>query len=140
MIREIIGTLEVIRYDDIDELVVFNYNLFNEYGLLDAEVGSDLPAIESHFKKLDFFLARKDADQALQVRKNQHQAFYHLFNGTNFPALQWAAMLKSVGGDKIDDYSLASLTSLLRRLSDNGLTMGKVKKDVLDVKKKFARS
>lgn len=137
MINEKIGNVAIERFDDIDELVVTNYNLFNQYALLDAEIASDMPGIERHFKNLDFHLARKQFDEAIQCRKNQHQAFYHLFNGTNFPALQWAAMLRSVDGKRLEDYSMDTLKLHLDLLSREGLTMAKIKADILAAKKKY---
>lgn len=137
MIQEKIGNVTIERYDDIDELIITNYNLFNEYAVMDSEVGSDLSSIEKHFHKLDFFLSQKKIEEAIQARKNQHQNFYHLLFHNNFPALQWAAMLKSIDGEPIPDYSLNSLKLILEGLSKEGLTQGKVKTDVEAAKKKY---
>lgn len=137
MIQEKIGNMDVVRYSDIDDLVITNYNLFNEYSLLEAEIGG-MDAVDKHFRNLDVFLTQKKFDQAVQERKNLHQTFFHLLQRNNFPALQWAVMVKSVDGVDLKDYSLDAMKRLIEQLSANGLTQGKVKQDVEDAKKKSA--
>jgi hypothetical protein len=136
MIKEKIGKITVERYSDIDELIIENYNLFNEYALIDSEIGHDLDSIEKHFSKIDLFISKKDFEKATQARKNQHQNFFHLLQHNNFPALQWASLLKSIDGVDIEDHSIENLKAILERLSKAGLTQGKVKADVDSAKKK----
>ncbi len=136
MIKETVGKFSIERYDDIDELIVSNYNLFNEYALVQSEVGSKMEDIYRHFRNLDIFLAQKKLEEAIQERRNQNQAFYHLLEKNNFPALQWCVLVKSVDGKELVDYSVPTLKALIEDLSKEGLTQGKVKADVDLAKKK----
>jgi len=138
MITEKIGNVEVKRHDDINELVTKNYNLFNEYAVYDAEVGCDLNAVAKHFHKIDYFLANRKVDEALQARKNQHQAFFHIFQKNNFPQLQWACLVQEMDGVPVKDYSIPNLKGIMEKLSEEGLTQAKVLQDVELAKKKSA--
>lgn len=140
MITEKIGGVTVKRHDDITELVVKNFNLFNEYSLYDAEVGSTFVDIARHFAKLDQFIANNKMAEAMQERKNMNQAFYHVFEGNNFPALQWATLVHSIDDVPQTDLSVDSLKKLIERLSTEGLTQKKVAADVDQVKKKFGHN
>ena len=138
MITEQIGKHTIKRFDDINDLIVRNHNLFNEYALYDAEVGNTMEAVARHFQKIDYFLANKKPEEALQARKNQNQTFWHIFNHNNFPALQWATMLHSVDEQEVKDLSIENLKKIIEQLSAEGLTQGKVKADVELAKKKSA--
>lgn len=140
MISESIGKHTIQRTDDINELLVYNYNLFNEYALYDAEVGHTMEAVARHFQRLDLFLANKKMEEALQARKNQNQAFFHIFNHNNFPALQWGVLLQSIDGVRITDYSVDAVKKLVLDLSAEGLTQGKILNDVEAAKKKSAHN
>lgn len=140
MITETIGKRTVKRFDDINELIVKNFNLFNHYSLYDAEVGHTLEDVARHFQKLDYFLANKKMEEALQARKSQHQAFFHIFQHNNFPALQWAVMIHSIDEQPIKDLSVENLKKIIDDLSENGLTQGKVVADVELAKKKSAHN
>lgn len=136
MITETIGKHTIKRHDDINELIVQQYNLFNEYALYDSQVGHTLEDVARHFQQIDFFLANKKVEEALQARKNQHQAFYHIFQRNNFPALQWAALLDSIDGEPVTDFSVDNLKRIIDVFSKEGLTQGKVVTDVELAKKK----
>lgn len=140
MITEKIGKYTIKRHDDIDELIVRNHNAFNEYALYDAEIGNTLAAVSTHFQKLDFFLANKKMDEALQARKNMHQTFFHIFSRNNFPALQWAVLISEIDDKPVTDISVEYLKELLNQLSEEGLTQKKIRADVEAVKKKSVAS
>lgn len=140
MITEKIGRFTVKRHDDINELIVRNYNLFNEYALYDSEVGNTIQAVAQHFQRLDYFLANKKMEEALQARKSQHQAFFHIFNHNNFPALQWAVLIHSINDIENKDLSIDNLKRIIGELSAEGLTQKKVFEDVALAKKKSANN
>lgn len=140
MITETIGTKTIKRHDDIGELICENYNLFNEYALIDSEAGHTMDDIAKLFHKVDAFFASGKIEDALQARKNLHQVFYHIYQKNNFPALQWASLLHSIDGEPITDFSADNLKNIIAMLSKEGLTQGKVAYDVEQSKKKFARN
>ncbi len=133
-----IGGKAVRLYDNIDELPIKNYNLMNEYALLDYEIGSTMMDIDKKFKRLDTFLVNKKIPEAIQERKNLHQTFFHAFNGTNFPALQFGCFIFSIDGKKVDDYSQENITKMLNGLG--ALTQGMVKSFTTDIKKKSVKN
>lgn len=131
-----IGNSKVVMYNDIDELPIKNYILFNEYGLMENDIGSDLAGVEMHFQNLDKFLAHNKLPEAIQERKNMHQNFWNIFQGTSFPSLQFSCFIYSINGVRVFDYSQENLNKIIDQLSDQGLLKGFVDKVVDLVKKK----
>ena len=136
MISEKIGNKTVERLDDIDELLVHNYNLFNTFALYESEDGHGMTHVLQHFQKLDFYLANKKLDEAAQARNSLNRCFNNIFQKNNFPALQWAALIHSVDGQKVHDLGVENLKRIIDELSKEGLTQAKVKADVEAAKKK----
>lgn len=130
----------VALYNDIEEMPIENYNLFNEYSLLQNDIGSNISDIDKHFHKLDTFLAHNKVPEAIQERKNLHQTFWNVFEQINFPSLQFAVCMKSINGEAIEDYTQDNLKKLIEDLSKKGLNMSTVKATIFDVKKKFKAS
>lgn len=135
MIIEKIGSLTVERFDDIEELIVKNFNIFNECALYDSNIGS-LEAFHSHFQKIDYYIAAGKPEDALQARKNLNECYVHIKEGNNFPALQWAASVHKIDDKPVTDYSIDGLKRLIEELSKQGLTQKKVRADVDALKKK----
>lgn len=131
-----IGNSKVVMYNDIDELPIKNYNMFNEYGLLENHIGSDLSGTEMHFQNLDKLLAHNKVKEAIQERKNLHQNFWNIFQHTSFPSLQFACFIYSINGVRIFDYSQENLKKIIEDLSDKGLLKGFIDKIVDGLKKK----
>jgi len=123
-------------YDNIEDLPIRNYNLLNEYALLDYEIGSTLQDIDKRFQRMDTFLVNSKLPEAIQERKNLHQTFWNAMNGTNFPALQFGCMISSVNGKPVTDYTKEGIERLINELSDKGLKQGIVKEATSEVKKK----
>lgn len=137
MIIEKIGQVEIQRHDDIGELIVKNYNIFNTLALIDSESGHDMEAVNRLFYKMDAQLASGRKDDCIQTRKNLQHVFYNIFQKNNFPSLQWAALVYTIDGQENKDLSADNLKRIIDRLSDQGLTQNKILKDVEDAKKKF---
>lgn len=131
-----LDTKTVKLYEDIDELPIKLYNLFNEYGLLDSEIGSDMLSIDRRFQKLHTFLISKKTDEALNEATNLHQTFFNILQHTNFQSLQYGSMINTIDEKPISDYSQSSIAKIMGELSDDGLTQGMVREFVASVKKK----
>ena len=125
-------------YDNIDELPIKNYNLVNQYALIDYEIGHTLEDVNKHFGKMDTFMSSQKWDEAVQARKNLHQTFWNMINGTNFPALQFGCFIQSIDGKVIEDYSKEGIEGLYNKL--DGLDMGTVKSTLAELKKKSKRN
>lgn len=135
-IEEING-IKLELYEDIDELPIKNYNAYNEYSLLEHEIGSSLGDINTRFEKLDKFLSKGKLEDAIQERKNLQFLFNNLFDGVYYPSLQFACFIHSVNGEPYNDLRAEKLEELINKLSDSGLTVGRVKKVLGIIKKKL---
>ncbi len=119
-------------YENIDELPIDNYNMANEYSLLDYEIGGTLEDIAKKFKRLDSFLAAGKLAEAIQERNNLNNTFWYMLNHVNFPALQFGCYIHSVNDHLIKDYSQDAIKKLLIKLR---VSQGEVKKTSQEVKK-----
>jgi len=124
----------LVLYDNTDELPIKNYNLMNQYSLLDYEIGQTLDDVNRHFAKMDALLGAGKMDEAIQARKNLHQTFWNMINGTNFPVLQFGCFVKSVNGEEMTDYSKENIEKVIGNIK--GLSIGVVKETIDQLKKK----
>lgn len=137
MKKEVINGITIEMYEDIDELPILNYNSYNEYALLDYEIGSTIQDIAKRFEKLDRFLGAEKIPEAIQERKNLHFLFHNMLSGVNYPSLQFACFIHSVNGKKLHDLRQESLQVILDNLSKKGLSIGSVFTLLKGLKKKL---
>lgn len=142
--REIkIGFLKrtsVKLYQSIEEMPIELYNLFNEFGLKDAEIGNNMADIDAKYKNLATFIVSKQNEKALQELNNLYQTHWSIINKINYQSLQFGCMVYSINDEVITDYSEDNLTALLKNLSSKGLRLKDVREEVINLKKNFSYS
>lgn len=127
------------KYEHIDELPVSLFNNSNEYALLDAEVGNTPADITRHLAKLVTLAKGKDnQEQIIEEIKNLRRCYSAIIDHNNHIGLQYCCHIKEIDGKPVTDYSHASLKRMLEFLSEAGLTMGAVREDIEESKKKSA--
>lgn len=133
-------TKTLLVNEHIDELTIERHNLANEYALLDSEIGNTPADMARHLAKIDFHIAQKNWDGIVGERRNLFRNFYHLINHDNFVGLQFACLIESIDDRKVYDFSHEGMKRLLVELSKDGLTMGLVRLETEDVKKKSSQN
>jgi len=124
----------LIFYSSIKEMPIKLYNLTQRYLLQDMGIGSDMPAIDDHFKALDGFLSANKIQEAISERENQRFAFYTMLQEVNYKSLAFGCHVFSINGRLIEDRSEESLSEMLSGL---GITIEDVDEVLLDLKKNF---
>lgn len=137
MRTETINGIVLELYEDIDELPIINYNAYNEYSLLDHEIGSSITDITKRFEKLDTFLAKGKLSEAIQERKNLQFLFNNIYTGVDYPSMQFACFIHSINGERFTDLRVERIEALIKELSDQAVSIGFVKKVLNNIKKKF---
>lgn len=125
-------------YNSIKEMPITLHNLSQRYLMQDSGIGSDLNAVDSHFKILDSLLSANKLEEANRERINLRYTFYVMLEGIDFKTPALACYIYSVNDQKITDYSEEALKNLVQTLSEEGLTMGMVEDQLTDLKKNFS--
>lgn len=89
------------------------YNITQRYLLQDMGIGSDMQAIDDHFKSLDAFLAADKLDDAKKERENMRFAFYTMLEQVNYKSLAFGCHIFSLNGVEITDRSEEAITELV---------------------------
>lgn len=110
------------------------YNITQRYLLQDMGIGSDMAAIDEHFKSLDAFLAAGKIEDARAERQNQRFAFYTMLEGVNYKSLAFGCHIHSVDGVEITDRSEEAISELVDSLDVN---IDFIEETLQDVKKNF---
>jgi len=121
-------------YSSIKEMPIKLYNLTQRYILQDMGIGSDMPAIDEHFRSLDAFLASNKVDDALRERENMRFAFYTMLEQVNYKSLTFGCHIFSVDGIEITDRSEEAITELLNTLT---ISYEQAEEILAEVKKNF---
>jgi hypothetical protein len=132
-----VGKTKIVVYDDIEEMPIRVFQRFNEHLIQDSGIGSKISDVDQHFRRLDQFLMQKDFENALQERKNLHQAVWNAFMYLDHSSLAFAAIIYTVDGEEVTHKDIDSAQKLLDDLSDKGLTYQHVQEVTDAIKKKY---
>ena len=117
----------LLMYDDIEQLPVERFNKANKFWMLSDNLGNSFEDIDKvHLSRL--FLIAGDKEKAVKEINNLRVLVYNIINETHPDQLAFAALIHSVNGKEITDLSDEGLRSLIKLLSDKGITVGEVKK------------
>lgn len=99
-------------YDSIDELPIVNFQKYNKYLLIDAGIGSDVNDIDEHITRLAKYI-KTDLAKASQELQNYRQNLYMIASGISPKHMAFAALIHSIDGKKVEDYSDDNLQRIL---------------------------
>ena len=102
-------------YDSIDEMPIVNFQKFNKYLLIDSGIGSDAEDIDRHISKIAKFI-KTDSKKAMMELQNMRQNIYMVVNEISPKHLAFAALIHSIDGKRVLDYSDENLKSILKDL------------------------
>ena len=126
-LRKGIRNTRVKLYNSIDDLPVERFMKANKYWMLHDSIGSDISDFDkNHYAK--FILIAGDKAKTLKELENFRILVYNIMNEINVEHLSFAILVHSINGVEIHDLSEESLRSVLKRLSDAGLTQAMLKK------------
>lgn len=136
MIYEIGGhTIDV--FDDIETLPITRFHKYNKMLLVEAGIGGDVAAADSHLAKLAAHVRKGATKDALQEIDNLRQCLYFAQQEVNPKMLAFAALVKSVdGAERVDltDKGLQDTAALLQDIpaAEFAAAFGGIKKKIDD--------
>ena len=129
ILRKGVRRTQVLLHNDIDQLPVSQFNKINKLWMLNDDLGSSFDDIDKvHLTRL--YLS---ADDPVKVKKeidNLRVLIYNILNDVDPLSLSFAAMIHSINGEEVTDYSDENLKKIIDKLSKSGLSAGTLKKKV----------
>lgn len=113
-----IGKHTIELADGIDTLSVRRYQVYTRMLLVDAGIGSDLAAFDTHLQKVQAFIRKGDADNAVKELENTRHNVYMMQEGINPTMLAFAALVTAVDGKPTDDLTDEGLRAVAAQLQD----------------------
>ena len=140
--REItLNKKKLCLYDSIDEIPIENYWKAKELWQLENEIPQIPSDIARFYQDLSQFIDKGMTNEAKTKLNNLMMGHINIANSIDHRSLVFACMVYSWQGVKIEfSDSNNNLKSLMKDLSKEGLTFGKVVNEVQDLKKKLINS
>lgn len=123
-------------FESIDKFPLERFNAFNKYVMLDSELGSTIQDFDKNVIRIGEFINKEMIDEAKNELRNLRLVVNNVLSGNDTKGLAFASTVEKVNGVKLDDYSEENLRKLLKKWSDQGLTIGEVSEKIVEVKKK----
>lgn len=124
-------------YNSIKEMPITLHNMAQRYLMQDSGIGADMNAVDDHFKQLDALLSANKLEEANKERINLRYNFFVMLEGLDFKCPALACYIHSINDELLTDYSDDALKNLIDWLSSEGLTMGMVEEQLMELKKNF---
>lgn len=118
MVTVRIGGHKVRMYDAIDELPIARFHRYQRSLLVDAGVGSDIPAFDRRIERARRFLMAGDNEKAGRELDNLRQAVFLIQNEVDTKLLSFAALVAEIDGVACEDLSDEGLAKIRGMLED----------------------
>lgn len=136
MVEHKIGKHKVKLYTSISELPVERFFTYNRMLIIDSGLGSDMEAIDQHIGNAIRYVGIDNKKLAIQELENMRASFYLITENMSPKHLSYAALVYSVDGKIMDDFSDENLKALVTQFSSWGATQGFISRALDAVKKK----
>lgn len=114
----VIGKHRVTMYDDIAEMPVKRYHVYNRMMLVDAGVGSDITDFDRHIGRALAYDRKEQRENLLLELKNLRQSVYFVLNNINPKMMAFAALVTKIDDILCDDLTDDGLRRVTELLSD----------------------
>lgn len=135
MITKQIGKHVIKMYNSIDELPTERFFTYNRMMLLDSGIGADLDAVDTHIGTAIKYIQQGKKDEAQQVLMNMRTSFYFIVDNLSPKYLSFAALVYSIDGKVVHDFSDESLRSMVSKFSDWQMSVSLLDAAIQAVKK-----
>lgn len=124
-------------YDGIDELPFARFQEYNRAVMLDSGLGSDIHAIDRHINQARRYNMAGEKEHAEQALLNMRQAIAFVLDKASPEGQAFVALIHRLNGREVDNLSPENVRRILAELSRRGLTIGKLRGILAQVKKKW---
>ena len=113
-----IGKHSVELHDDISQLPVKRYHVFNRMLLVDAGIGGDITDFDRHIERVMAYNRKEQRENLLLELKNLRQSVYFILNGINPKLMAFATLVTKLDGKWCDDLTDDGLRKVVEILGD----------------------
>lgn len=113
-----IGKHRVEMHDDISQLPVRRYHVFNRMLLVDAGIGSDIGDFDRHLERIMAYTRKEQRENLLAEVKNLRQSVYFVLKGINPKLMAFACLVTKIDGTPYDDLTDEGLSKVVAALND----------------------
>lgn len=128
---------EVVLFDSIKELPAWRYHELNKLFMQDAQIGSDMGSVAKHYSILRELILKEKKKDALVELQNLHNNLFYTIEGLSIKSFCFMAMVHSIQGAPIFDFSQEGTQRSIKNLSKSGLKHSQVSSIVEELKKNF---
>ena len=111
------------------------YTNYNRYVLIDSGIGATITDLDTHIAKAVRFIDKDQKKEATDTLMNLRQCYSFIVENTSPELLSFCALVYSINGKVWEDKSDDGLKKLSELLAKKGITTGKIKGFLLQVKK-----
>jgi len=126
---------QVVIHDNIS-MPIMRYSDFQRGLIIDSQIGSTIGDFDQIFGKISAFIYAGKTKEAGQALLNVRTGIYMALQGQAPSHYAFAAIVKSIDGKEIEDYSESGMGEVIRELNDLGLTQEILEDTLGNVKKK----
>ena len=126
-------------YDSIDSLPITQFQQYQKYLMLDSGIGSDVSDVVTKITTLRKLNAIGQSDKVEKDLINLQQNIQFCITNSSPKMYSFCCLIKTINGKQITDYSQDNLDLILKKLSQKGMTFGKLKSILNEVKKNLTR-
>ena len=112
------GKHSVELHDDISQLPVKRYHVFNRMLLVDAGIGGDITDFDRHIERVMAYNRKEQRENLLLELKNLRQSVYFILNAINPKLMAFAALVTKLDGKACDDLTDDGLRRVVDILGD----------------------
>ena len=125
----------MVMFDSIEELPIVRFQKYNKMLMLDAGLGSDLTALDSHLARVGEFIKAGETDNAAREIDNLRQTLFNVQNGLTPHFMSLIPLMAEVDGEPLTDLSDENIQRVYDTLKD--VTMKAYEGAASEVKKKI---
>lgn len=125
---------KVTYYDAISELPVTRFHVYNKMMLIDAGIGCDLVDLDTHFERVNAFLASGKIEEAQREISNIRQNVNFIQESLSPRHLAFCALVKEIDGEETD-INEDGLKRTMDKLKDG--VVGDIETNLEESKKKI---
>lgn len=115
MREEKIGKHTIVFQDDIEQMSINQFNKVNKYWMLSDSLGSDFADIDKmHLARIA--IVAGDRDKVIREVNNLRILVHNIINEISPEQLAYVALIHSIDGRVLTDYSEDNLKKLIREL------------------------
>jgi hypothetical protein len=124
---------KIMFYEDIKELPIERFNLFEKLILIDSSMGSDMSYINDQFTIFSKYAISEDIGNMMKIFNNLRQRFYFTLSNIDIKTLCLSALVKNEKIKTTEDCIKYS-----EWLQKSGLNLGEIESLLATVKKKYS--